>query len=201
MKKYGFVYLWYDSYRKMYYIGCHWGTVKDGYICSSNRMRDAYRRRPQDFKRRILKTNIDRCDLLEEEFKWLSLIKDDELGTKYYNFRKHHYGHWSNDLDKSLTISEKISKANKGKSLPKNKKWRKNLSKSLSNKPKSKEHAVKCRLHGAKTYVVCNPKNEVFEVFCLKDFAKEIGFKYDYLARVASGRRKQYKGYKIAKKV
>ena len=44
MEKYGFVYIWYDKKRKMYYIGSHWGTDDDGYICSSNRMRDAYRR-------------------------------------------------------------------------------------------------------------------------------------------------------------
>lgn len=88
MQKYGFVYLWYDRKRKMYYIGCHWGTVDDGYICSSKRMRDAYRRRTLDFKRRILKRNISKESLLEEEYKWLQLIKDDELGKKYYNLRK-----------------------------------------------------------------------------------------------------------------
>ena len=76
MKKYGFVYIWYDRKRKMYYIGCHWGTTNDGYICSSKRMRDNYRNRPQDFKRRILRSNIEREKLLEEEFKWLDLIGD-----------------------------------------------------------------------------------------------------------------------------
>ncbi len=115
MEKYGFVYLWYDVYRKMYYIGCRWGNINDGYVCSSDRMRKSYRRRPQDFKRRILKKiYTNKVDLLEEEFKWLSLISDSELGKKYYNLRKHHYGHWTNDPDKSLSISEKISKSKKG---------------------------------------------------------------------------------------
>ena len=52
--KYGFVYLWRDKKRNMYYIGCHWGYTNDGYICSSNRMRDAFKRRRTDFNRRIL---------------------------------------------------------------------------------------------------------------------------------------------------
>jgi hypothetical protein len=50
MEKYGFVYIWYDRKRKMYYVGSHWGTIEDGYICSSNRMRDAYREDPKILK-------------------------------------------------------------------------------------------------------------------------------------------------------
>lgn len=97
----GFVYIWYDKKRKMYYIGCHLGLENDGYICSSNRMRDAFRRRPQDFKRRILKRNISRKDLLAEEYKWLQLIPDEELGKTYYNTSNRHFGHWITTKDKS----------------------------------------------------------------------------------------------------
>lgn len=108
--KYGFIYLWYDTWRKMYYIGCHWGTTDDGYICSSNRMRDAYRRRPQDFKRRIIKKiYTNRQDLLDEEHKWLQMIPNNELGKSYYNLRK--------NLWKCYIITEddkqKISKTTK----------------------------------------------------------------------------------------
>ena len=110
MEKYGFIYIWYDCKRKMYYIGSHYGTEDDGYICSSNRMRDAYRRRSHDFKRRIIKNKIDRSNLLEEEHKWLQLIPDDELGKKYYNLRKHKWGHWSTDEKTKLSIKEKIIK-------------------------------------------------------------------------------------------
>jgi hypothetical protein len=85
MEKYGFIYLWFDCKHKMYYLGCHWGTKNDGYICSSNRMREAYRRRPQDFKRRIIQRNILKEDLLSTEHRWLSLIKESELNLKYYN--------------------------------------------------------------------------------------------------------------------
>jgi len=109
MKKYGFIYVWYDKKRKMFYIGSHWGTVDDGYICSSNRMRDAYRRRPQDFKRRIIARDINREALLEEEHKWLSKIPDKELGKRYYNIRKHKWGHWSTDENTRKTVGQKIS--------------------------------------------------------------------------------------------
>jgi hypothetical protein len=126
MEKYGFVYIWYDKKRKMFYIGCHWGSVDDGYICSSNRMRDAYRRRPQDFKRKILVSKIfSRENTIEEEHKWFSYIKEEELGKKYYNLRKHKWGHWSTDESSKLTVGQKISasplrnqrisEANKGK--------------------------------------------------------------------------------------
>lgn len=129
MEKIGFIYLWFDRKRKMYYIGCHWGNVDDGYICSSKRMRDAYRYRPEDFKRRIIQTNIQRKNLLMEEYKWLSLIDSKLLGIKYYNHSNRHFGHWSHTDNRQAVIDkkqnyivseetkEKISKALLGKKL------------------------------------------------------------------------------------
>jgi hypothetical protein len=108
--KEGFVYIWLDRKRKMYYVGCHWGNIDDGYICSSNRMRDAYRRRPHSFKRRILKRYIVRDKLLEEEYKWLKLIPNEKLGKKYYNLSNRHFGHWSANSKSYITTTEKISK-------------------------------------------------------------------------------------------
>jgi hypothetical protein len=113
MEKYGFIYIWFDKKRKMFYLGSHWGTEDDGYICSSNRMRDAYRRRSEDFKRKILEKVLDRNILLETEHKWLSMISEEELGKKYYNLRKHKWGHWSADENNRLTIREKLSEASK----------------------------------------------------------------------------------------
>ena len=108
--KYGFVYLWRDNKHNRYYIGSHWGTIDDGYICSSNWMRDAYKRRPQDFKRKILTTNILERKLTRDiESVWLSLIKEDELGKKYYNFRNKAYENWSDDEKKRIKISKSIS--------------------------------------------------------------------------------------------
>lgn len=114
MEKHGFIYIWYDRKRKMYYIGCHWGTEYDGYICSSKRMRDVYRLRPEDFKRRIIQRNIPREKLLEEEFKWLSLIPDRELGKYYYNHSKKHFGHWINNPN-TVEIKQKCGEKNKGR--------------------------------------------------------------------------------------
>lgn len=114
MEKYGFVYIWYDRKNKMYYIGCHWGSENDGYVCSSDRMRMAFKRRPEDFKRRILKRNIPKEELLTEEHKWLQLIPDRELGKQYYNHSKHHFGHWSAASNSDI-IKEKCGAKNKGK--------------------------------------------------------------------------------------
>jgi hypothetical protein len=109
-EKYGFIYVWYDKKRKMFYIGCHWGTVDDGYLCSSKRMRENYRYRPQDFKRRVVKKiDTNRLDLLEEEYRWLSMIDIKDLGKKYYNNSQKYFGHWSSDENKRLTVGQKIS--------------------------------------------------------------------------------------------
>ena len=73
----GFVYIWFDKKHKRFYVGSHWGIPIDKYVCSSNWMIAAYRRRPEDFKRRILETvTTTRIDLYEREYAWLSLIKD-----------------------------------------------------------------------------------------------------------------------------
>lgn len=133
--KYGIVYLWYDKKYKRYYIGCYWGTENDGYICSSSWMKKSYKKRPQDFKRKILsiiKTN--KKDLLQEEYKWLSLIKEEELGKKYYNLNNHKFNHWSSDNITKSTISEKISKHHK--ETPNFGKW--NKGKILSEETKNK---------------------------------------------------------------
>lgn len=135
MNIYGFVYIWYDRKHKRYYIGCHWGHEDDGYICSSSWMKRAYKIRPEDFKRRIIAhVYTSRSDLLIEENKWLSMINQHELGTKYYNVTNHLNGHWSSrdetrdhvkitlksshwstDATKRSEVVTKISIANTGK--------------------------------------------------------------------------------------
>ncbi|AGR48118.1 putative homing endonuclease [Sinorhizobium phage phiM12] len=108
-EKYGFVYIWYDRKKKLYYIGSHWGTEDDGYICSSNRMRKAYRRRPDDFKRRILsRIYTDRLSLLDEEQRWFDMVKRKD---RYYNLNFDVKYAWWADPDQKLTVGEKISKA------------------------------------------------------------------------------------------
>ena len=130
--KYGFVYIWYDRKHKRYYVGAHWGSENDGYICSSPWMSRAYKLRPQDFKRRVLaRIYTNKQDMFSEESRWQNYIKDEELKIKYYNIRRHGDRHWSADKDKCLSVSQKISKANKGKPSP-------NKGKTLSEETKKK---------------------------------------------------------------
>jgi len=111
-EKYGFVYIWYDRKHRRYYIGCHWGTEDDGYICSSPWMRKSYKRRPSDFKRRTLKRiHSNRQELLDEEYKFLSMIKDEELGKRYYNLKNHKSVFWHADDKKRMSVNQKISRA------------------------------------------------------------------------------------------
>lgn len=114
METYGFVYLWFDVKHKRFYVGCRWGKEDDGYVCSSNWMKQAYKHRPQDFKRRILsRIYTNRQELLAEEYKWLSMMKKDELGKRYYNLHNHHFNHWSSDLNTSLSVKQKVSQTKK----------------------------------------------------------------------------------------
>lgn len=89
MQKYGFIYIWLDTKHKRYYVGRHWGTTDDGYICSSRMMRQAHKRRPEDFKRRIVSfIYTNKQDLNIEEQRWLDMIQKEELGKRYYNKTK-----------------------------------------------------------------------------------------------------------------
>ena len=126
-EKYGFVYIWFDGKYKKYYIGSHWGFEDDGYICSSRMMRQSYNRRPDDFKRRIIKrVYTNRKDLLIEEERWLCMIDPDKTthrnttvesrkNVRYYNIKLGTQNHWWSDEDRILTIGEKISKSKTGK--------------------------------------------------------------------------------------
>lgn len=114
----GFIYIWRDRKYNRYYVGSHWGTPDDGYVCSSNWMKTSWTRRPEDFKRRIVAwVHTNRKDLLIEEERWLSMIKPNEIKNRYYNLRVDTTHLWHTDPDKSKTIGEKISSAKKGKSV------------------------------------------------------------------------------------
>ena len=129
-QKYGFVYIWYDRKNKRYYIGSHWGTEDDGYICSSKMMRQSYKRRPEDFRRRVIKRiYTTRQDLLLEEERWLGMVDPDKTtprnttvesrkNVRYYNIKLGTQNQWWSSDEKRLTVGEKISKAKTGKSVP-----------------------------------------------------------------------------------
>jgi hypothetical protein len=127
-EKYGFIYIWFDRKHTRYYIGSHWGTEHDGYICSSRMMRQAYKRRPEDFKRRVIKKIFSICkDLLIEEERWLAMVDpnktmprntsiESRINVRYYNIKLGTQNQWWSDIDSRLTVGEKISAAKKGKS-------------------------------------------------------------------------------------
>lgn len=113
----GFIYIWRDRKHNRYYVGAHWGTEDDGYVCSSSWMKRAYEKRPEDFKRRILERFTDRSKSDEIEHRWLQMIKPEELkGLRYYNFNNFRFGHWSSDERSRMTVGQKISKSKTGKS-------------------------------------------------------------------------------------
>ena len=152
MEKYGFVYIWFDKKRKMYYIGSHWGNIDDGYICSSNRMRDTRRNRPQDFKRRIIKKHLTKEEMINLETKFLSLIKKEELGKKYYNLQNNAIGFGNISKRFSLEHREKMSKALKGKwSWAKGQTFSEEHRRKISESNKGKKFSEKHRTNLAKS--------------------------------------------------
>lgn len=117
MQKFGFIYLWFDKKHYRFYLGRHWGTEDDGYICSSKTMREAYRRRPSDFKRRIISKIYDKESLVVEEQKWLNMINPCELLVKYYNKTKRATTPSTKGYNHSKETRDKISKANMGRKV------------------------------------------------------------------------------------
>jgi hypothetical protein len=80
-------------------------------------MRDSYNRRKEDFKRRII-ARVYTCqkDLLIEEYRWLGMIKDEEIRFRYYNLRKRVWNYRVDyDLEQLKTVGERISASKKGK--------------------------------------------------------------------------------------
>lgn len=160
-EKYGFVYIWFDKKNKMYYIGSHWGTEDDGYICSSPKMLRAYARRKEDFKRRILRSGFtNRQDLLKEEDRWLSMIdpsktitsntrlRDREKNVRYYNINLKAWESWHHNEERNKTIGEKISASKTGKSVPCTPEKAAAISAAKKGKKLSEEH--KAALRGIK---------------------------------------------------
>jgi hypothetical protein len=141
--KYGFIYLWYDRKHKRYYVGRHWGTIDDGYICSSNNMRHNYQNRPDDFKRRIICRVDNKESLVLEEQRFLDMIKPSEIGSRYYNASVKattptHKGYRHTEESK-----QKISKAHVGRTHTM--KTKQKISETVKNNPMSLEDRTKQR--------------------------------------------------------
>jgi hypothetical protein len=121
IKMSGFIYIWFDSKYKRYYLGAHWGKENDGYICSSSWMKRSYYKRPSDFRRRIIKSNIkSRDDMYALEMRYLNMIKESEIKPynpkpRYYNLNIKNNNVWHRYDDHIKTIGQKISAAKRGK--------------------------------------------------------------------------------------
>jgi len=223
-EKYGFVYIWYDVKRKMYYIGSHWGTVDDGYVCSSRRMNAAYKRRSHDFKRKILsKVNTDRIELLKEEQKWLDIVKKKD---RYYNLNfKVSEGYWWLNEDSKLTVQQKITKSLTGRKLSpesiakrsatvtgskRSEETKKKQSEArkgtiVSDETKKKLSAYMkgktawnkgvTNPNGRKQYLITTPTGERFEILGLQQFCIENGLHDGRMSDVAKGKQTNHKGY------
>lgn len=136
----GFVYIWYDRKRKWFCIGSHMGSLDDGYTSSTGFMKKAYKKRPNDFKRKILEFYYgnDSKELFSIEQKYLDMIKDTELclgenkitdTVRYYNVKKKALGisgiaasvikkeYWNseNGRMKRVEMSETMKKNNPSK--------------------------------------------------------------------------------------
>lgn len=114
----GFVYIWRDRANGMFYIGSHLGTLDDGYVCGSVRMRRAFKKRPTDFRRKVLQycyTPATREELHAMEQTWLDMIKDEELNVRYYNNKKTARGGGGRGWKISDSHKAAISAANKGR--------------------------------------------------------------------------------------
>ena len=118
-----FVYLWYDTTRKMFYIGQHSGTLNDQYTSSSRWLSGEIRYRPKEFKRRIIKMFSTKHEAQVYEGYLLTLIKPDKFGLKYYNL-KHGAPKgtlpWNTGRSNVYTQEtlEKMSNAKKGRISP-----------------------------------------------------------------------------------
>jgi hypothetical protein len=201
-KQSGFIYLWFDSQTKMFYLGSHKGTLDDGYTGSNNYFKSAFKKRPQAFKRRILEFVFftQYQELRDRENHWLSMIKPEELGVKYYNFKNVAFG---GDIISNL--SEKKKKEHARKSGLASRKYWDNISKEdYLNRQKtafggnkfSRNYMKKRQQMFAKTALIMKPDGNIVEVKNVADFCKKHNLNYGNMKSVLREERKSCNGYK-----
>jgi hypothetical protein len=83
---YGYVYLWCDLKRDMFYIGSHRGSVYDSYKCSNVRCKRALKQRPQTFKFYLISLCNSETELSAEEERWLRFYSVAE-NKAFYNLK------------------------------------------------------------------------------------------------------------------
>jgi hypothetical protein len=166
----GYVYLWYDTRAKLFYLGGHFGKVEDSYVCSSFVMKRAYKIRPETFKMKVLEYSLGGVlELRAAEQRWLNMIKDVELllsvnvknGTaRYYNVKKNAYGGGT----KKQTEEQRKKSSESHKGLIRTEEHRQNLSRANMGKRPSDlciKRAIECRRARAKP-----PKHGTRYMYC-----------------------------------
>jgi hypothetical protein len=111
-------------------------------------MKQAYKNRQQDFKRRILvRVSTTRADLLVEEERWLQMMRDNEIkGPRYYNLHRR-TGHWhAQDEMTRLSVCEKISRTLTGTKYAPGRKTNSEATRGRKKGPMSEETKEKLRL-------------------------------------------------------
>jgi hypothetical protein len=111
-------------------------------------MRKSYNRRPEDFKRRIIKSDIkSRKKLYEEEQRYLDMIKPEEIKNRYYNLNVKNNEVWHKYEEHIKTVGQRVSIAKKGKSTgPCSSETAEKISKANKGRKFSAEHKEKLRL-------------------------------------------------------
>jgi hypothetical protein len=86
---YGYIYMWTDIKRQMFYIGSHKGSFYDSYKASNTRLKHAIRKRPDTFTVRVIEYVCcnDRHELHKVEEKWLKFYNVD-ANYAFYNHKK-----------------------------------------------------------------------------------------------------------------
>jgi hypothetical protein len=186
-----------DRKHKRFYIGSHFGHEADGYICSSKWMLDAFKKRPNDFKRRILARNISREDLRSYEQRWLNLIKVNEIKNRYYNLNLKTMLSWSDIPETRMSVSAKISRTTRQRYLthPQFKIEQSVRSKAIFEK---NEH-LKQRLGLAKvkTYLIQFPTGVTKIVTNLRRFASLNGLQYQAMCKISKFPNRHHRKYRI----
>ena len=199
----GFVYLWHDKVRNIFYLGSHLGSLSDGYVGSNDRLQKAYNKRPETFKRRVLEfhESIDSKSLRNREQLWLNLIKPEELhGIRYYNEKKFAAG---GDIVSSLPVERR--KLHKERSvlarlegLKKDVKQNPEKWKAIAKNARAswtEESYQKCKEAQSKSAIL-QKDGEIFQVSFLKEFCKEKGLNYSSMKQVCYGKRNSCYGWK-----
>lgn len=106
---FGFVYMWIDKERDMYYIGSHKGSIGDGYLCSSVRCKRAIKKRRDTFERVVIEYAEDMKDLHQRELDWL-LFYDAENDKRSYNLKNTANGGSGPSKYKGMKKSEYLGK-------------------------------------------------------------------------------------------